>query len=137
MTPGPQRPATMTRVVVASDQMYGKGIQAAGLNICDCPAYSLARSQRLPLLYQGEDCGDICLSSAARKDDNSRFIRANGRHRESENDGRGARGMSEQRALGCPYPRPKNSRAVSTVRAMSASLCAAEMNPASNCDGAR
>jgi ribonuclease VapC len=36
-------------------QRYGKGIHPAGLNICDCPAYSLARSRRLPLLYQGED----------------------------------------------------------------------------------
>jgi ribonuclease VapC len=36
-------------------QRYGKGIHRAGLNICDCPAYSLARSLDLPLLFEGKD----------------------------------------------------------------------------------
>ncbi len=39
----------------ATYQRYGKGIHSAGLNICDCPAYSLARGRRLPLLFQGDD----------------------------------------------------------------------------------
>lgn len=39
----------------ASYQRYGKGIHPAGLNICDCPAYSLARGRHLPLLFQGND----------------------------------------------------------------------------------
>lgn len=39
----------------AAYQAYGKGVHQASLNICDCAAYSLAQSTRLPLLFQGND----------------------------------------------------------------------------------
>lgn len=48
----------------ATYQKYGKGIHPAGLNICDCPAYSLAQSQRLPLLFQGEDFAQTDVAKA-------------------------------------------------------------------------
>jgi ribonuclease VapC len=34
---------------------FGKGRHPAGLNYGDCFAYALAKSRRLPLLFQGED----------------------------------------------------------------------------------
>jgi ribonuclease VapC len=34
---------------------FGKGRHPAGLNYGDCFAYALAKTRRLPLLYQGED----------------------------------------------------------------------------------
>jgi ribonuclease VapC len=34
---------------------YGRGRHPAGLNYGDCFSYALARSRRLPLLFQGED----------------------------------------------------------------------------------
>jgi ribonuclease VapC len=34
---------------------FGKGRHPAGLNYGDCFAYALARSRRLPLLFQGDD----------------------------------------------------------------------------------
>ena len=34
---------------------FGKGRHAAGLNCGDCFAYALAKSRRLPLLFQGDD----------------------------------------------------------------------------------
>jgi ribonuclease VapC len=34
---------------------FGKGRHPAGLNYGDCLAYALAKTRRLPLLYQGED----------------------------------------------------------------------------------
>ncbi|MCZ2076130.1 MAG: type II toxin-antitoxin system VapC family toxin [Bryobacterales bacterium] len=49
---------------VVTYERYGKGIHPAGLNICDCPAYSLARSQRLPLLFQGGDFSQTDVVSA-------------------------------------------------------------------------
>ena len=34
---------------------FGKGRHPAGLNYGDCFAYALAKSRRLPLLFQGDD----------------------------------------------------------------------------------
>lgn len=34
---------------------WGKGVHPAGLNICDCFAYVLAKEFECPLLYVGED----------------------------------------------------------------------------------
>ena len=34
---------------------YGKGRHPAGLNICDCFAYGLAKARALPLLFKGND----------------------------------------------------------------------------------
>ncbi len=34
---------------------FGKGRHPAGLNYGDCFAYALAKTRRLPLLYQGDD----------------------------------------------------------------------------------
>jgi ribonuclease VapC len=34
---------------------FGKGRHPAGLNFGDCFAYALAKSRRLPLLFQGDD----------------------------------------------------------------------------------
>jgi ribonuclease VapC len=34
---------------------FGKGRHPAGLNFGDCFAYALAKTRRLPLLYQGQD----------------------------------------------------------------------------------
>ena len=34
---------------------FGKGRHPAGLNYGDCFAYALAKTRRLPLLYQGQD----------------------------------------------------------------------------------
>jgi ribonuclease VapC len=36
---------------------FGKGRHPAGLNYGDCFAYALAKTRRLPLLFQGEDFG--------------------------------------------------------------------------------
>jgi len=34
---------------------WGKGVHPAGLNICDCFAYALAKEFGCPLLYVGDD----------------------------------------------------------------------------------
>jgi ribonuclease VapC len=34
---------------------YGKGRHPAGLNICDCFSYGLAKARGLPLLFKGND----------------------------------------------------------------------------------
>src|SRR5690348_857794 len=39
----------------AAWRRFGKGRHPAGLNYGDCFAYALAKSRRLPLLYQGND----------------------------------------------------------------------------------
>jgi ribonuclease VapC len=39
----------------ATGRRFGKGRHPAGLNYGDCFAYALAKSRRLPLLYQGSD----------------------------------------------------------------------------------
>jgi ribonuclease VapC len=36
---------------------FGKGRHPAGLNYGDCFAYALAKTRRLPLLFQGDDFG--------------------------------------------------------------------------------
>jgi ribonuclease VapC len=36
-------------------RQFGKGRHPAGLNYGDCFAYALAKTRRLPLLFQGED----------------------------------------------------------------------------------
>ncbi len=45
------------QVEVARDawRRFGKGRHSAGLNFGDCFAYALAKTRRLPLLYQGDD----------------------------------------------------------------------------------
>lgn len=34
---------------------FGKGVHPAKLNLSDCPAYALAKREKLPLLFKGED----------------------------------------------------------------------------------
>lgn len=50
-------PATRTTASDVADayDRWGKGVHPAGLNFGDCFAYALARSQRSPLLFVGED----------------------------------------------------------------------------------
>lgn len=43
---------------------FGKGIHPAGLNICDCFAYALARELDAPLLYKGTDFAQTDITSA-------------------------------------------------------------------------
>lgn len=45
-------------------QKYGKGIHPAGLNLGDCPAYALASSRNLPLLFEGRDFARTDIRSA-------------------------------------------------------------------------
>ena len=47
-------PGSARRVADAYDR-WGKGLHAAALNFGDCFAYALAKEQRCPLLYVGED----------------------------------------------------------------------------------
>jgi ribonuclease VapC len=47
-----QNQAEVARV---ASRRVGKGRHSAGLNYCDCFAYALAKTRRLPLLYQGDD----------------------------------------------------------------------------------
>jgi ribonuclease VapC len=35
--------------------VFGKGVHPAKLNLGDCPAYALAKSRKLPLLFKGDD----------------------------------------------------------------------------------
>jgi len=42
---------------------FGKGRHPAALNYGDCFAYALARSRRLPLLYQGDDFSQTDIES--------------------------------------------------------------------------
>ncbi|MBV8937524.1 MAG: type II toxin-antitoxin system VapC family toxin [Alphaproteobacteria bacterium] len=42
---------------------FGKGRHPAALNYGDCFAYALAKSRRLPLLYQGEDFSQTDIES--------------------------------------------------------------------------
>lgn len=50
-------PLTADQVPLAVDawRRFGKGRHPAGLNLGDCFAYALARSQGTPLLFKGED----------------------------------------------------------------------------------
>ena len=43
---------------------YGKGRHKAGLNICDCFAYALAKDYELPLLFKGRDFALTDIESA-------------------------------------------------------------------------
>jgi ribonuclease VapC len=42
---------------------FGKGRHPAGLNYGDCFAYALAKSRRLPLLFQGDDFSQTDITS--------------------------------------------------------------------------
>ena len=42
---------------------FGKGRHPAALNYGDCFAYALAKSRRLPLLYQGDDFSQTDIES--------------------------------------------------------------------------
>ncbi len=44
-------------LAIAAWRRFGKGRHPAGLNICDCMAYALARSENAPLLFKGNDFG--------------------------------------------------------------------------------
>ena len=46
---------TTINQVTAAYEQWGKGIHPAGLNICDCFAYALAKDQGCPLLFVGDD----------------------------------------------------------------------------------
>jgi ribonuclease VapC len=43
------------RSAIDAFRRYGKGIHPARLNLGDCPAYALANSMGLPLLFKGDD----------------------------------------------------------------------------------
>jgi len=43
---------------------FGKGIHPAGLNLCDCASYALAKSLDAPLLYKGDDFARTDIVSA-------------------------------------------------------------------------
>lgn len=43
---------------------YGKGRHPAGLNICDCFAYALAKEYDAPLLFKGDDFAKTDIVSA-------------------------------------------------------------------------
>jgi ribonuclease VapC len=42
---------------------FGKGRHPAGLNYGDCFAYALAKSRRLPLLFEGDDFSQTDIAS--------------------------------------------------------------------------
>lgn len=42
-------------IAVKAFRNYGKGKHPAGLNICDCYAYALAKDYDVPLLFKGND----------------------------------------------------------------------------------
>lgn len=47
-------------------KIYGKGIHPkARLNVCDCAAYALAKTRRLPLLFKGADFAATEFATAA------------------------------------------------------------------------
>ena len=43
---------------------FGKGRHPAGLNLCDCASYALARQRGAPLLYKGGDFARTDIASA-------------------------------------------------------------------------
>jgi len=47
--------AKQGEAAVAAFLRYGKGRHRAGLNLADCFSYALAKVQRAPLLYKGND----------------------------------------------------------------------------------
>lgn len=49
-------PFTETQAAIARKafRVYGKGRHPAGLNICDCYAYALAKDYCAPLLFKGD-----------------------------------------------------------------------------------
>ena len=51
------RPLTSEQAMIALDafRRFGKGRHSAGLNICDCFAYALAKEQNASLLFKGGD----------------------------------------------------------------------------------
>lgn len=42
-------------LAAAAYTLFGKGAHPAKLNLGDCPAYALAKSKKLPLLFKGDD----------------------------------------------------------------------------------
>jgi ribonuclease VapC len=56
-----QRQAQLAREAFAT---YGKGRHKAGLNICDCFAYALAKDYDAPLLFKGNDFSLTDIQSA-------------------------------------------------------------------------
>lgn len=50
---------------LAAFERFGKGMQSqARLNLCDCAAYSLAKTMAVPLLFKGNDFGQTDVRSA-------------------------------------------------------------------------
>ena len=52
----------------AAWRRFGKGRHPAGLNYGDCFAYALAKSRRLPLLYQGSDFSQTDIEAVLQSD---------------------------------------------------------------------
>ena len=46
---------SQARIATAAYTRFGKGRHPAGLNICDCFAYALAKEQNAALLFKGDD----------------------------------------------------------------------------------
>lgn len=56
---------TQAREALAAFERFGKGMQSqARLNLCDCAAYSLAKTMAVPLLFKGNDFGQTDVRSA-------------------------------------------------------------------------
>jgi ribonuclease VapC len=52
-------------VAIAAYMEFGKGRQnKAGLNLCDCAAYGLAKARGAPLLYKGDDFAATDIASS-------------------------------------------------------------------------
>jgi ribonuclease VapC len=49
----------------AAFRRYGKGVNPARLNLCDCVAYALAKSLNAPLLFKGQDFAATDVTPAA------------------------------------------------------------------------
>ena len=59
-------PATVEHFDLAREawRRYGKGRHPAGLNICDCLAYALAKATGEPLLFVGDDFAKTDVAAA-------------------------------------------------------------------------
>ena len=52
-----------TKQVASAYALWGKGVHPAGLNICDCFSYALAKASSCPLLFVGNDFSKTDIAS--------------------------------------------------------------------------
>ena len=55
--------AASARRVARAYASWGKGVHPAGLNLCDCFAYDVAKEHSCPLLFVGEDFSKVDVES--------------------------------------------------------------------------